>query len=680
MASSYTASSLGWYLAPHTALSTTTTTTLTALPVNESPRFMLNVALLCGNVGFNVISLFACAWLFHKLWQLTKRLRSQLFAKQLFHLSLADAGLALANLTITGGMALIDDPVLRRHVYSVSIHVALGFLCTSMVLNTIIAVGFLSAFLRMAKATRCMSTCLIWVWPLGFAVAFVRDWWKPLLPLWAVTNLFISVVVYLVSSFRMRNRNGIMEILIWRIIRFYLAIFLVEHGVFAVATCYAVFQPSRRLPFALDSYLWLIYALNGTLNAICYAYNARLLGVTLCSCLRSRQTGGADILSVRMSILAGSLESAERNDDHCSAFSFFAVHVPRSNSQPSNELSAQSSLPTPIPSTGELLSSSVDRCRELEGSQASLDVIRERIDFRFVQELQINVFAEVLNAVVRAASEVQKGADATLCVPGAVEKAEQVRSWALESLKLRFDSRSEVSLGVGLTGIERTVVDQHADAMRCVQPLFDQLLHIRDERREHIYQDLVEVRESAQGKLRQLQKELQTISSLKEEDQNVFFDESDHLVELLAVESAFCENVLQVARANPESVTLQRAGIESLLKAMNVLKAACPDAQNRTKVACVDYARFVTEAMRCHPDDAMVQKDACLVLSILIGTSYELAEQITSLGGNELVKQAMSKHPSDAMIQVNGRLALGAATEASGGESNDVSFGMLWSR
>jgi hypothetical protein len=48
----------------------------------------------------------------------------------------------------------------------------------------------------------------------------------------------------------------------------------------------------------------------------------------------------------------------------------------------------------------------------------------------------------------------------------------------------------------------------------------------------------------------------------------VFFDESDHLVELLAVESAFCENVLQVARANPESVTLQRAGIESLLKAM----------------------------------------------------------------------------------------------------------------
>jgi hypothetical protein len=32
--------------------------------VNESPRFMLNVALLCGNVGFNVISLFACvSWL-----------------------------------------------------------------------------------------------------------------------------------------------------------------------------------------------------------------------------------------------------------------------------------------------------------------------------------------------------------------------------------------------------------------------------------------------------------------------------------------------------------------------------------------------------------------------------------------------------------------------------------------
>jgi hypothetical protein len=27
---------------------------------------------------------------------------------------ITDAGLALANLTITGGMALIDDPVLRR--------------------------------------------------------------------------------------------------------------------------------------------------------------------------------------------------------------------------------------------------------------------------------------------------------------------------------------------------------------------------------------------------------------------------------------------------------------------------------------------------------------------------------------------------------------------------------------
>merc|ERR1712194_24062 len=88
------------------------------------------------------------------------------------------------------------------------------------------------------------------------------------------------------------------------------------------------------------------------------------------------------------------------------------------------------------------------------------------------------------------------------------------------------------------------------------------------------------------------------------------------------------------------------------------------DPEHRTADACADSVKFVIAAMQGHPGDPTVQKDACLMLSMLLGTTYNLAEQVNALGGNELVLKAMSNHPSDAMIQVNGRLALGAAAQS----------------
>lgn len=49
MASSYTASSLGWYLAPRTPLSTTTTTTLTTLPVPYAPCYWYDKLYVCND-------------------------------------------------------------------------------------------------------------------------------------------------------------------------------------------------------------------------------------------------------------------------------------------------------------------------------------------------------------------------------------------------------------------------------------------------------------------------------------------------------------------------------------------------------------------------------------------------------------------------------------------------------
>jgi hypothetical protein len=170
--------------------------------------------------------------------------------------------------------------------------------------------------------------------------------------------------------------------------------------------------------------------------------------------------------------------------------------------------------------------------------------------------------------------------------------------------------------------------------------------------------------------LHQLSEELTAIGEEKEADTWAFFEGADTLVELQADALKFTENVLQTGFANPESPGLQRTGIEAVLKAIRVYKATSEqNTRTHTASALFDYASFVVQAMRMHPDDRDIQKDACLVLSTLVATNTELKEKVSELGGMDLVQKAMANHTTDALIQVNGRLVL-AANESHNLESS----------
>lgn len=433
--------------------------------------------------------------------------------------------------------------------------------------------------------------------------------------------------------------------------KFYCVNFFIGGGVFTIAYCRKF--SGYPTPW-LKEYLFLLFAANGLFNTVCYAYNARLLGSNVCSCLKASSLcwwsaprysvdtfGSSNILSLRLSVLADCLGDRDMDADHVSIASFFGVHACKSNV--SAETAALHRTESTLSTTG---------FHDLDLSQGNIGQIRERIDKMWVHELQINCFAEVWNVLVETAAEVE-GRTATVdAVDRAYARAEGVRDWVAESLMIRLEVCSFVALDGGRAGVERTILDQHAAAMRCVRPHFDRLLH-----GEHA----AEIKTTAQEMLQKLSNELESISFLKEENTNIFFEEIQHLVELQEVELAYTDNVLRAARANPESATLLRTGIQAVLKLLKVIRAASvQDAPIVSTSGYLDYTDFVMQAMRDHLADRKVQEDACLVLSMLIALGPQLAERISSLGGIDLVNAAMVCHAGDATVQTNGCLAIAA--------------------
>jgi len=247
-----------------------------------------------------------------------------------------------------------------------------------------------------------------------------------------------------------------------------------------------------------------------------------------------------------------------------------------------------------------------------------------------------------------------------------------VKDWALESLRIRYDVCSTIAVEIGFEGIERKIINQHTEAMRCISPLIEQIAGA-----ERGAEDLSGVRRIATRMLLNLSQELEAISSLKEVETETFFVESMNLVEMHEVELAFTENVLQTARANPESATLQRIGVQALKKLLDIVKAATVQSvEIETKAAWLDYSKFVLEAMEGHPADRIVQKDSCMALTLLMQMSPEIAEHVIGSNAIDLVKFAMANHTSDTIIQVNGRLAITACETCSVDRSKMMSSGM----
>jgi hypothetical protein len=223
---------------------------------------------------------------------------------------------------------------------------------------------------------------------------------------------------------------------------------------------------------------------------------------------------------------------------------------------------------------------------------------------------------------------------------------------------VRYKARPGASFGIALSLIEQTIIDQHTDAVRCVKPYFEML---ENPERSSDEQDREKVRKIATTMIQQLSEELNAIQEEKEADTDALFAGAETLAELQADALGFAENVLQTGFANPESPGLQRTGIQAVLKAIKVCKATSEqNAPIGTAIALISYASFVVQAMRMHPDDRDIQKDACLVLSTLVATSTELKEKVSELGGMDLVHKAMANHTTDALIQVNGRLVFSA--------------------
>jgi hypothetical protein len=413
-------------------------------------------------------------------------LKKQVFANQLWHLTIADVGLSVIGFL----PSLLDRPA-QPSSYEWLGRFDMGFVCTAMSFQTLIACGFVCILRRMDRMAQLFKVAIYFAWPLAFLIGMTEN--VSAIHLWAVTNLLFCFIAWLSCCIYMRNQQGMAEAVVWRMAKFYFVFFFFEHSVFATFGAWRILYPYFSLPtpkgLASVRYLLFNFRLDGFLNSICYASNAQLTGqealLASCLCINTRRKNSSpqdltEILSLRVAVLAGSTGDNADNgdtDDFATRPSSIAIHGCRSNPESSIDDGVLRGLPSPTMSTG-LMVPTAERFRKLHGSQAQLKEISQRIDTRWVQETQINCFAEVLNVLLQTTQAIEGGSDKEStkeCIANAYKKVDEQKEIALESLKVRSSARGMLSLASGLSGIEQTIIDQHTDAVRWVRPYFDRL-------------------------------------------------------------------------------------------------------------------------------------------------------------------------------------------------------------
>lgn len=277
---------------------------------------------------------------------------------------------------------------------------------------------------------------------------------------------------------------------------------------------------------------------------------------------------------------------------------------------------------------------------ELDGVQK----IYQLIDRMWLQELTLQVTAELLNIVIESANSIQKGADASATISQAFERALEVKDWSQQSIKVRSSSRELIALDGGFEYLNCAVAEQFAESLQSIEPLVHQL----SERGR-----VSEVKSMARRRLRHVLEEFESIGTLKEANTYTLIQLGESIDDIEEREWAFTASLLQIAGANHENVTLQRRALSALPKRLE--SAGKSESTGSQAASC---PRYILDAMQRHITDPLVQTDACLALARLAEAGANLAFEIAGLGGVARVLASMEAHQAEGDVQANALSAL----------------------
>ncbi|CAE8626112.1 unnamed protein product [Polarella glacialis] len=276
---------------------------------------------------------------------------------------------------------------------------------------------------------------------------------------------------------------------------------------------------------------------------------------------------------------------------------------------------------TPLPDIGSRYR------QDLQSEHLQLREVLELVDGMWLQELNLQSTAELYNFVLEAAAEVQEGAEPQQVISCTLVRAQEVRGWALESLRIRAGVRTSRALGSSLQELEGIVMEACEAALQGAEDLLRQLepnvsAESKPEQQvsaaatpeQQVSAAAVQV--TARKVLSNLQEELDSISLMKEANTETVMQLGEHLEELKREEWAFASGVLEAAKANPESLALCRRAAKTLrgvLRKDAILGAANRPDQQLLR-SCED---LVLGMLRDHEADAALRSECRAVLEAL---------------------------------------------------------------
>lgn len=188
--------------------------------------------------------------------------------------------------------------------------------------------------------------------------------------------------------------------------------------------------------------------------------------------------------------------------------------------------------------------------------------LRQNIDRYYLRELSLQDSAEMLGIILRAAEALERNGNVVEDVVRSAEmELEHQRLELRESLLTRFDCREGGSgLASSFEEIWEIVEGQHDTVAKATSVMLHSL-------RRGCFR---EIRASALAELQEKETELISLFSEKSLAMDELWEMGRNAAHLEVQEKAFAEAVVEAARANPESKTLQCLAVHAISRAMKV--------------------------------------------------------------------------------------------------------------
>jgi hypothetical protein len=253
----------------------------------------------------------------------------------------------------------------------------------------------------------------------------------------------------------------------------------------------------------------------------------------------------------------------------------------------------------------------------VDTEMAALQGLRQRIDGMWVEELILQILAELFQVVIETACCIEHDGNAVTAICEASRKLHVIVGWPLQCVTDRAANRQVITMEGGLEFAEKHVSEVCSDAHRVVEGLLQQLSQP---------EQVSSVKRRAQEFVSHMAEELESISYCKEANTFMMLDMEENIKELEVAEHNFALSVVQEARVGPENVLFQERALQTLARVLEAYALKQRSGLHLINVLgdCVNFVLESLRSQRCQ--NTSLQEDACRVLGHLAthGIEYSL--------------------------------------------------------